>query len=315
MLGLWAPWAWADKDTDLSREALARAEEMLSIELEKGGLVLKDVTPLMLVSVAPAYETSSKWYPTEALKTVVSVFGKDSVRVCEACMAPRVYSQEGRIDANSTPLDVAEIKELDARYRGESTPAKTAIWLDETPTGVSIRWVDLSNSRILFAQNVDPTLKEYSTTLRSVRLTSEVTRRIRGDSLTHTFVDLRLVGSFDLSLEWLEQWGDTNQNMSGLSVSVGDPVAGIGAAYYRVIPQALNLMLGGRVMLSVPTAIVQGISGQNDVNVISPLLTASLIARMPIPNTNMAAHLYASTNGVFGVGLTLLNLTLLPFLP
>jgi len=35
------------------------------------------------------------------------------------------------------------------------TPARAAIWLDETPGGVTMRIVDLRNSRIAFAENFE----------------------------------------------------------------------------------------------------------------------------------------------------------------
>jgi hypothetical protein len=45
------------------------------------------------------------------------------------------------------------------------------------------------------------------------------------------------------------------------------------------------------------------------------MLTAVVIARLPIGRTNYALTLGASTNGQVGLGFSLLNFSVLPFLP
>ena len=304
--------ALAQRDT--SREALARVEETLTLRLEEGGVSLKDVTPAMVVSVSPAFEESRAWYPAAALQTLVRVFGSAALRSCEACMASRLYVEEGRLEQFTTALGAQEIIRLDENARGTAPPARVAIWLDETPQGVSMRVIDLHNSRIVFVQNFDPGLTELARTRRNFTLTEELERRARGDSLTHTFLDVTMYPGQHVSLDWAEQWGDTNANLAGLSVSVFDPVVGVGGSYYRVIPNAMNLMVGGKVLLSVPTAIVSGISGQ-PTQVLDPLLTGVFVLRVPIASSNYGVTFTASTNGRIGIGFSLLNITALPFLP
>lgn len=304
--------ALAQRDT--SREALARVEETLALRLEQGEISLKDVAPAIVVSASPAFEESKAWYPTAALQTLVRVFGSAALRSCEACMAPRLYVEEGRLEQFTTALGSAEIIRLDENGRGKAPPARAAIWLDETPEGVSLRIIDLHNSRIVFVQNFDPGLTEMVRTQRNFTLTQELERRARGDSLTHTFLDVTVYPGQHVSLDWVEQWGDTNANLAGLSLSAYDPLIGVGGAYYRVIPSAFNLMVGGKILMSVPNAVVSGISG-GPVDFLDPLLTAVFVARMPIASSNYGVTLTASTNGRIGIGISLMNITALPFLP
>ena len=120
--------------------------------------------------------------------------------------------------------------------------------------------------------------------------------------------------ALDARLYVTEQWGDTNCNLSGLSISFFDPIAGIGGSYYRAIPDALNIVVGGQILMSVPTALVRGISGQST-DVVDPLLTAAFVVRVPLGGSSYAINGIVSTNGNFGVGISLMNTSLLPFLP
>ena len=299
---------------EASRQALSRMDETLTLRLGEEGFTVKELLPAIVVSVNPAFEETRTWYPTEALATLVRVFGAAGLRACDACMAPRTYIQEGLVEQVSTNLGAAEIVRLDETSRGSSAPARTAIWLDETAEGVSLRIVDLDNSRILLAENFDAAMRGAARTRRNLALIRELDRRARGDSITHTFFDVTIYPGQHVSLDWTDQWGDTNANLSGFSLSLFDPVLGVGGAYYRVIPSALNISVGAKLLMSVPTSLVQGITGES-VDLIDPLLTAVFMVRLPIARSNYGITFSASTNGRVGIGISLMNISLLPFLP
>jgi hypothetical protein len=299
---------------EASREALSRLDETLALRLEDGGLGVKGLLPAVVVSVNPAFEETRTWYPTEALATLVRVFGAAGLRACEACMAPRTYVQEGLVEQVTTNLGAPEITRLDEANRGSSAPARTAIWLDETPDGVSLRIIDLQNSRILLAENFDAAMTDQARTRRNLSLVRELDRRARGDSITHVFFDVTVYPGQHISTDWVDQWGETNANLTGFSLSLFDPVLGVGGAYYRIIPSALNITVGAKVLMSLPTGLVRGISG-DDVDLLDPLLTGVFMVRVPIARSNYGITFSASTNGRVGVGFSLMNISLLPFLP
>lgn len=305
--------AFAQNDT--SRDALDRLEESLLLRIEREGLSKDNLLPAIVVSVTPAFEETRSWYPTAALGTLIRVFGAANLRACEACMAPRTYVQDnGSVTQSTTSVSADEIAKLDEQYRGNATAARTAIWLDENANGVSLRMIDLANSRILMAENFDPTLAEAAGTRHNYALTEELARRSRGDSVNHAFFDFSIYPNPHMSLDWLEQWGTNNTNLSGLSVSLFDPVLGIGGSYFRVMPSASNITVGGKLLMSFPTAIVRSVAG-SDVEVLDPLLTGVLMARIPIARSNFGFIISASTNGRVGLGFSLMNTTFMPFLP
>jgi hypothetical protein len=304
--------AFAQRDT--TSEALSRMEETLTLRSEADGLWLKAMTPAIVVSAAPAFEETKAWYPTAALQSLARVFGASSLRACEACMAPRLFAERGRLEEVTNSLGAAEIIRLDESGRGTAAPAKVAIWLDETVEGVSLRIIELRNSRIVLAENFDPGLTENARTRTNVAMARELERRARGDSITHALFDVTIYPGQHISMDWVEQWGDTNANLSGVSLSLYDPVLGVGGAYYRVVPSALNISVGGKILMSVPTALVSGIAHQRT-EVIDPLLTGVFVVRLPIGRSNYGMNFTASTNGNVGFGFSLLNTSLLPFLP
>lgn len=304
--------AFAQRST--SQEALQRLEETVEMRVQDGVFTAHDVTPAIVVSVMPAFEETRAWYPTAALSSLARAFGASGLRACEACMSPRLYVNEGRMEQNLTSLSHEEIIRLDENTRGKAPPARTAIFLDETYGGVSLRIIDLRNGRILLAENFDPQMAEAARTRRNFTLTRELERRMRGESITHTMLDLALYPGQHVSMDFLEQWGDTNHNLTGLSVSFWDPAAGVGLSYFRVVPQALDISVGGKLMLSVPTAIVSGVNGEVT-EVIDPLVTAVFMVRVPIASSNYAVIASASTQGRVGVGISLMNLSFLPVLP
>jgi hypothetical protein len=291
--------------------ALNRVADMLRPLVEDGSL---RAAPLIVVSAQPAFESTRAWYPTAVVSTMLEVFGPDSVRACEACMQPRVDARDGRLEFASGSLSLEEIIAIDTRTRGAGTPARAAAFVDEIDEGVSVRIVSLRTGEILFARNVDRSLREMKRTETTWNAIDDLERRLRGESLTHVFIDGVFLGGPHFSFDILEQFGDRNLNLAGLTVSAFDPVLGVGVSYHRVIPEAFNLTIGAQVIGSIPTIAVNAIS--DDVGtLIDPAVTGVLVARFPIPQTAFAVVGMASTNGRIGLGLTLMNFVFLPVLP
>jgi hypothetical protein len=299
-----------------TRGALSRLEEALPRRLNDGVLALKDLSPALVVSTLPAFEQTRAWYPAAAVTSLARVLGPGSLRACEACMAQRLVVEDGRLEQVASSLSVQDLTRLDELTRGTSARAVSAIWLDETSEGVALRIVDLRNGRILIAENFDTTLSAQAASRGGVTLAQEYERRARGDSLTHLFVDVGVIPQQHVSLDWLEQWGPDNCNLSGFTLSLFDPLLGAGASYFRVIPVAFNLMVGAKFMVSVPNALITAISPDQPAPFLGDnLFTGVFMIRIPLFKTNYAAVASVSTNGRVAIGISLLNFSLLPFLP
>jgi hypothetical protein len=268
---------------------------------------------MIIVSARPAFEETRSWYPTAAVVALADAVGRANLRACEACMQPRVYAGDGTLQYSSGALTLEEIVAIDTNTRGKGAPARTAAWIDETDSGVAVRIVSLATGEILFAQNFDGALREEKRTGEVFNFTSDVQRRLRGEALTHIFIDAALYPGQHFSLDVVDQFGSRNLDMAGITLSLTDPVLGVGGAYYRVIPEAFNLTVGVQGIVSIPTAAANALGADGDI--IDPLLTGVLVVRWPIPYTSFGALAMVSTNGTIGVGVTLMNFTILPILP
>lgn len=228
-------------------------------------------------------------------------------------MNPRATMRDGAFVYAAGTLSLAEIVAIDTDMRGAAAPAMAAAWIDETNDGIAIRIISLSTGRILYAENLDGQLRARDRTARTFRFTDDQERRQRGESLTHVAIDIGLLPGQHISLDVLDQFGDKNLDLAGISVSAIDPILGIGGAYYRVIPEAFNLTLGLQALVAIPTAAGNALGLEGEL--IDPLLTGVLVARWPIPNSGFGVLATASTNGTLTIGVSLLNVSFLPVLP
>lgn len=296
-----------------TQDALDRLEEVLLLRQEDGRLRTEDVLPAIVVSVQPHYTDTVPWFASGAITALENAFGNGSIRLCEACMAPRMHVEDGYMLYQSGPIGLDEVARLDTQVRGGQLPAQSAIWIDEHRGGIAVRIVSLETGQVLFAQNIDPSLIETRNSERIYTLSEDLERRARGDSITQAFVDMALYPGQHVSLDWAEQWGPRNHNLSGLTISLFDPVVGIGANHYRALP-FFDMLVGGKLLLSLPTAAVRALDQGNN-NVLDPLVTVAGVARLPFGDSNYGAVLTVSTNGQVALGISLLNISLLPVIP
>jgi hypothetical protein len=145
-------------------------------------------------------------------------------------------------------------------------------------------------------------------------LSSELERRSVGRGRGHTFIDVAAYPKPHVSLEWTDQWGKTNANLSGVSISALGPILGVGIVHYRVMPLG-NILLGGKLLVSVPNTVVRRFDVDADdfgAETLDPLFTGVGVVRVPFGRSNYAALATVSTTGAVGLGVTLLNFNLIP---
>lgn len=302
---------------------LARAREAIA-EAQRDGGVPGDVV-VLLVSARPAFTETKASFPAAATAVVVEAFGARQVRACDACMNPRLVQGESSLLYETGEAGLQTLLALDAGARGSAPAARLALWLDETPAGVALRIVDLADGAVLLSRHLEPGLDTRQRSARHVSVTEDIERRLRGDSLTHVHWNLGLYPGQHLGLELLDQFGPQRQDMAGLSLTLINPVAGIGGAYQRVFPEAWNVTVGAKVIIGIPGLVIQTLNDQTGANAdftnfIGGPVTAMASAQLPIFDTNYAVFAFAGLHlprfsPSVGVGISLLNVHVLPILP
>jgi hypothetical protein len=302
---------------------LARAREAI-LEAQRDGGVPTDVV-VLLVSAKPAYVETRASFPAAAAAVLVDVFGSGRVRACEACMNPRVVEGTAGVRYDTGETTLADVLALDAATRGPAPAARLGAWLDETPTGVALRLVDLADGSVLLSRHLEPGLDTVIRSARQVTVTEDIRRRLRGDSLTHVHWNLGLYPGQHLSLELLDQFGPTRADLAGLSLTLLNPLLGVGGAYQRIFPEAWNLAVGGKVIVGIPGLVVEALNQQldSDINlatIIGGPVTLMATAQLPIFDTNYAVFAFAGVHvpsflPSAGIGISLLNVHVLPILP
>ncbi|MEN0064894.1 MAG: hypothetical protein AAGA48_22305 [Myxococcota bacterium] len=298
-------------------EALDRLEEVLLERIEEGRLSREDMVPAIVVSTKPIYEESNGGFQTRALDLLSQTLGDRGLRVCEACMAPRTYAEDGNLVLQTGPIGLDEVQRLDDQNRGDAQPARTAIWVEETKRGVSVRIVDIATARVVFAQNIDPNFIEYRRTQKRYRMAAELERRARQDSLTQAFVDVGLLPDQHVSLDWTDQWGKTNSNLTGITLTAWDPLVGLGVVHYKRLRLGggrFNPLIGGKVVISLPSALSRVVDS-GDFDLTDTLVNGVAVARIPLWRSNYGILATASTNGRVTIGVSLMNISLLPVIP
>lgn len=316
----WQFSAYAERQR--TAESFLRLEEILRDQVESRALNAGDTFPIIIVRAVPSYEDSRNSFVHRSIQSLRGAFGPSNVRYCEGCSASHSKIRESGLEVISPDsMTLADISDFDTAMRGATPPAQTAWWLIENADGITVRGVSLSSGRVVFAQNISPNLTAQLRTQRNYTASKDLLRRHRGDSLTHAVVDLAVYPSQHIAIDFLEQWGSYNQRFFGVSASLIDPVLGLGASYGEAFPNLMNAMLGGKLLMSVPTALIRSLTrnlgGGAPTELIDPLLTLVGVARVPMPifDGNYAVNLFVSTNGKVGIGVSTLNTSFLPVLP
>lgn len=92
------------------------------------------------------------------------------------------------------------------------------------------------------------------------------------------------------------------------------PVLGVGPTFALVVPSLLDTMFGGKILLSLPNALIATVS-RSDVELFDPTVSLTGYARLPFGKSNYGLFLFGSTSGSVGVGLSTLNTSIIPVLP
>jgi hypothetical protein len=287
---------------------LERAEDIVKSHLDRDPTLRRRMLPTLWSPPQHHWLESRDDFAAESLTLWKRLFPEpNDVIQCVDCDRWRIKIEKGQgLRLHNGELSLAELGTLkqDPRY----SAAKSLTMVRETPAGVEIRVMELVDGRILLAETVDAT-----ETLADLRPKGawgwERDRRLRGEGLNYVFFNLGLYPSPVVQLEFLEQWGERNQHISGVGLSLIGPTLALGGIYHYMIPQMRRLNLSGALYLPLANAV----ANTGDREGLASRLVFQAMAQYAVGESyGLFASL--STEPVFSVGFVFFGPVLLPFL-
>lgn len=283
---------------------LSILEDALQNAVTVDGSLLSDIVPMLVATPVHLY-TESK---TDFAPAVWSIFKKliptagDLIQ-CSNCNMQRMHvGKQHTISIESGELSLEDLLDLarDKRYQG----VKSVAFTKETPSGVEIRILRLSDGAILFQHLADGRL-ELNRARPILGLIKEYERRERGESLSYIFVDLGVYPTGLFHLSFLEQWGSLNQHISGVTLSLVNPEVALGASYRYMLPFNRKMTASAQLFFPLASVFQKDASAQS--------LSAAVGLQAAISST-YGVFMNVSSKGTLSIGFSLYNPILFPFM-
>ena len=281
---------------------LQALEDKLREHVEDGYLQTEDLTPLTLIEVSGDTEDAKAL--TNAILHSLGQALNVPILMCEACQATYRQTATESIYSNG----IVEIDDVKRVYEKQKSMPKAAAWVRFNRSSISIRIVSMETSRVLFADTVDTSIDWSGRSIQSFSRSREAERSARGDAIVHGQIDFSPIGhGTHMGYSLMQQWGDSNQYLSGLSVNLTDPLLGIGLNTFKVFPEFNNMLMGGKFLISIPSALSSALSKSSSNALNQSPYTLVAMVKYPMFRNEPAKYLvnaYISTNANFGIGIT-----------
>lgn len=294
--------AWAFEEH--MQENLIRLEEKLREALEDRVIDKAQLTPLTLVEVSSEQE-DPKLLKSQVLRSLQQGL-RVTIQVCEACQVQYTTSERQSI-YSSGMSDLEDVRRI---YAQSSSPPKAAAWVVADGLSLSVRIVSLETSQVLFADTIDARIDWSARSLQSFSQSRLAERSARGDAILHSHWDLGLNplggGSAHIGYSYMQQWGSSNQYLSGLAFQITDPVLGFGFVSFKAFPELKNALVGGKLLFNTPQLLARSVSSSAENSSGDPLVNVVLMVKYPLfaRPEKFYANAFLGTSGTFGVGLS-----------
>ncbi len=264
------------------------------------------ITPLLIAPPKHLWMESKNDFRDAVFNMLSKVFSEPGQIIdCPDCGLNRVYvAKDQRLTIQSGDLSMGEFSQIKKNTLYEK--ARAIAFVEETSSGVYMKIVSLDDGQILFAHLADSS-KNLDHAKPYLHFNKEYERRLRGEALSYMFVNLGLMpfSSFTLQLEWLEQWGTYNQHISGIALSLMNPIVALGPSYHYLLRSNPKINFGGTLFVALPKLISE--SGVSLTNALVLQATAHYAL-----GSSFGVFIYANTDKNFGVGFNLFNPLIVP---
>lgn len=283
-------------------------EDAIRTRLEDESGLSKAMFPMLLATPLHHWKESRADFAAGVTKTLTSVAGPENpIIACTDCDAWRVnVSRSSHLQIHNGELSLSELAGL--RSVPKYGEARSMAVVRETPAGVEMKVISIEDGRILFYALADSSrnLDDATPYLNYAR---ERDRRLNAESLSYVFVNMGVYPDGLFQLEFVEQWGSYNQHISGIGLSLFNPVFSLGVVYHYMFPRLKRLHLSGALYYPLQNALADAASEDEE-------LADSFVGQAMIQYAFANSYaVFASVNseGTLSLGMNFYNPLFLPF--
>lgn len=279
----------------------------LKFRLEQDSTLKQQVTPLLVSTPLHYWQESRDDFAANVFQILREIFTEQNALIpCPDCDAWRLHvTDKNSLTIHNGELSAGEIAFIqnNAKYR----EAKAVVQIQETATGVLTKIVSLKDNRLLYYKLADAT-QSLDQTRPWDHLAQARDRALREESLAYVFFHLGLYPKAIAQFEFDEQWGNRNQHISGITLSLLEPTMSIGANYHYLFPGNRRFHISGSLLYPLQNAF-ESVSKDNATKV----FVAQAMAQYSFANS-YAVFLSLNTQGTISLGFSFYNPLFMPFL-
>jgi hypothetical protein len=288
---------------------LAVLEDTLKFKFGDESEARRELLPILLATPRHLWKESRDDFAASVIATFGRVFTEAGTIInCPDCDTWRLNVRDNQqIMINNGELSLSELGAL------KQTPAyanaKTIAFVRETASGVEFKIIALNDGKLVH-QSLSDSTKDLNTVKPYLNYAAERERRLRGESLSYVFVNFGVYPNGLFQLEFIEQWGSRNQHLSGIGISLLNPVFALGGVYHYLMPGRPRLNFSGAIYYPLANAIASAVTDDSD---LSDALVLQASVQYMFSNS-YAAFAAIGTEGGLSIGLTMFNPLFLPIL-
>lgn len=288
---------------------LSILEDTLKSRLEDEGGLKKAIFPMLLATPVHHWAESKADFTAAVTKVMTRVAGAaDAIISCTDCDTWRLnVSAKNQLEIHNGELSLTELASL--RKIPKYGEAHSMALVRETPSGVEMKVISIDDGRILFYTLADSS-KNLDDATPYLNYARERDRRLNGESLSYVFINMGLYPEGLFQLEFVEQWGDRNQHISGIGLSLFNPVFALGAVYHYMIPSIKRLHVSGALYYPLQNALADAAGGQD--NALSDSFVGQAMIQYAFANS-YAVFASVNSEGSLSLGFNFYNPLFMPF--
>lgn len=287
---------------------LAVMEDALRFAVDKNPKAIDEWFPCLVAPPQPYWQKSQSDFAGAVWQILKNSFPQNQKDLlsCPECSESRSFvGHDGRLSIQQGELTAVDLHHLRAQPNYQR--ARALLTTKETATGIELRITSLSHGEVLFYKLADHR-QSLEQAVQPLRLAKELERRESGKALSYVFIDWGWTPKMMFQVEFLEQWGARNQNLSGLVLSFLEPTGAIGGTYRYLLPYNRRLNLSASVFVTLESLTKSSSNKQ------SPWAMVSQGMAQYAFSGNYAVFGSINSKGAVSVGITFLNPVLFPFL-